>query len=73
MTNVERVPLLNIFCPFNNSEIDIAKTCMLNKLTKPPNYELPEIRDDGKSNISASKAVEESFVAKSLDDFSAVQ
>ena len=68
-----RVPLLNIYCPFNSSEIDIAKTCALNKLTKPPNYELPEIRDDGKSVISATnKAADESFVTKPLDDFSTV-
>ena len=49
-----RVPNLNIYCPYSNTEITTAKMCILNKLSKPPNYELPEIRDDGKSVISTA-------------------
>lgn len=65
------MPILNIYCPFPNDEIEIAKTCIINELSKPPNYDVPEIRDDGKSVISAQNK-EESFIIKPLDDFSTV-
>ncbi len=54
-SNVARTPLLNIYCPYSNDEIVIAKKCILNRLSKPPNYELPEIRDDGKSVVSSAQ------------------
>lgn len=45
---------------------------MLNKLSKPPNYELPEIRGDDKSVVSANVKInpDEAFIPKPLDDFS---
>lgn len=53
-TNVGRVPILNIYCPFSAEEIETAKTCIINELTKPPNYEVPEIR--GKPPLSPPRA-----------------
>ena len=38
--------------PFNAKEIFIAKKCVINRLTKPPNYDLPELKGDDKSVIS---------------------
>ena len=61
-----------MYCPYSNEEIIIAKQCIFNKLSKPPNYELPEIRDDGKSVVSAAQKGDESFVMKPLDDFSSI-
>lgn len=72
-TTNSKAPALDIECPFNNEEVVISKTCIANKLSKPPNYELPEIRDDGKSVVSgANKNGDESFMMKPLDDFSLV-
>ena len=71
--HIDRVPLINVYCPYSTEEIVIAKMCIVNKLSKPPNYELPEIKDDGKSVIStAQKGQDESFVMKPLEDFSSV-
>lgn len=68
-----RLPRISILNTFNAEEIAIARLCILNRLSKPPNYELPEIRDDGKSVISSAvRNPDESFVMKPLDDFSAV-
>lgn len=54
---VAKVPLLNFISPFSAKEIYIAKKCMLNKLTKPPNYDLPELKGgDDKSVVSQSVA-----------------
>lgn len=44
-TGLSKVPQLNIFSPFTNEEIYIAKKCIINKLARPPNYDLPDIRD----------------------------
>lgn len=41
-----------VFSPFSAEEIYIAKKCLLNRLSKPPNYDLPEIRGDDKSVVS---------------------
>lgn len=44
----------------------------MNKIKMPPNYELPESRNDDKSVISlslASQVTEGSFHVKPLDDF----
>ncbi|KAM3133078.1 hypothetical protein pb186bvf_014795 [Paramecium bursaria] len=62
---------VSIFCPFAADEIYIAKKCIVNKLNRPPNYELPEIRGDDKSVISQN-VKDESFSLKPLEDFSAV-
>jgi hypothetical protein len=50
---VAKVPLLNFISPFSAKEIYIAKKCIINKLTKPPNYDLPELKGgDDKSVVS---------------------
>jgi len=46
--------------------------CITNKLSRPPNYDLPEIRDDGKSVVSTAVKNEESFIMKPLEDFSSL-
>lgn len=62
-----------IFNAFSSDEIYIAKKCIINKLNKPPNYDLPEIKNDGKSVVSANmKATDDSFAVKPLEDFSSV-
>ena len=45
---------INVYCPFSALEIYIAKKCIANKLSKPPNYDVPEIRGDDKSVISST-------------------
>ena len=47
---------------------------MINKLSKPPNYELPEIRGDDKSVISSNvkQNQDDQFIPKPLDDFSSL-
>ncbi|KAL4452822.1 hypothetical protein ABPG74_002387 [Tetrahymena malaccensis] len=69
-----KVPQISILTPFSNDEILIAKTCIVNKLNKPPNYQDgAEIRDDGKSIVSSvMKNQEETLQMKPLDDFSSV-
>lgn len=53
-TTAGRVPPVSVVSPFTNDEIEIAKTCIVNRLNKPPNYqESVEVRDDGKSVISS--------------------
>lgn len=47
----------------------------MNKLTKPPNYDLPEIRGDDKSMVSANvknQQLDDTFNVKPLDDFTSV-
>ncbi|EGR33436.1 hypothetical protein IMG5_052980 [Ichthyophthirius multifiliis] len=74
-TGVSKVPLLNMFSPFSFEEIHTAKTCIKNRLHKPPNYQDgAEIRDDGKSIMSTIQKnnAEESLQMKPLDDFSSL-
>ena len=52
-----------LFSPLAADEIYIAKKCIANKLNKPPNYDIPEIKEEDKS-ISANM--------KPLEDFSSV-
>jgi hypothetical protein len=40
---------IRVQCQFSAEEIFIAKKCIANKLSKPPNYDVPEIRGDDKS------------------------
>jgi len=42
-------------------------------LNKPPNYDIPEIKGDDKSVVSANmKNTDDSFTVKPLEDFSSV-
>lgn len=62
-----------IFSALAADEIYIAKKCIINKLNKPPNYDLPEIKGDDKSVVSANlKATDDSFAVKPLEDFSSI-
>jgi len=57
--------------PFTAKHIYIAKKCIANRLSKPPNCDLPEIRDDNKSATQSAinKGDDSSFLAHSLDEF----
>lgn len=48
--------LLDYICQFTDKEIMIGKKCIMNKIKMPPNYDLPEIKNDDKSVISLSLA-----------------
>ncbi|CAD8164435.1 unnamed protein product [Paramecium pentaurelia] len=62
-----------VFSPLAADEIYIAKKCIANKLNKPPNYDIPEIKGDDKSVVSANmKNTDDSFTVKPLEDFSSV-
>ncbi|CAD8130613.1 unnamed protein product [Paramecium sonneborni] len=62
-----------VFSPLAADEIYIAKKCVVNKLNKPPNYDIPEIKGDDKSVFSANpKNTDDSFTVKPLEDFSSV-
>jgi len=53
-------------------EIYIAKKCIANNKSKPPNYDLPEIKGDDKSVVSATVKGDDSFSVKPLDDFTSI-
>lgn len=40
----EKAAELNFACPFTWKEIFIARKCIINKLSKPPNYDSADIR-----------------------------
>lgn len=69
---------LNIVTPFNDQEITIAKTCILNNMSRPPNYYDFYDNNDNKSLLSnqvSSKQVSQFEKAldtakKDLSDFS---
>jgi hypothetical protein len=56
VTAVDADPLA-VLCPFNDEEIYIAKKCMLNKLSRPPNYyDFYDKQAEDKSNVSGGNA-----------------
>jgi len=58
MLNVTgRVAMLNITAPFDSDDIFLAKKCILNKLSKPPNYDLYDFRIDDNKSVSTSTHV----------------
>lgn len=61
-----------VYSPLGADEIYIAKKCIKNKLNKPPNFDLPEIRNDDKSVVSQTLKGDDSFSIKPLDDFSSI-
>lgn len=68
-------PQPRVVCQFSSEEIYIAKKCIINKIQKPPNYDVPEIRGDDKSMASQTMKnlnADETFTVKPLDDFSAL-
>ena len=54
-TSVGNYPVLNVNPPFTNNEIKLAKKCILNEWTEPPN------EDDDKSKASPNKAGDKDF------------
>ena len=54
-TSVGNYPVLNVNPPFTNNEIKLAKKCILNEWTKPPN------EDDDKSKTSPKNARNKDF------------
>lgn len=62
---------INIHCEYSHKEILLAKKCVINNLTQPPNYEIPNTdpKDDLKSSISQIKFKEDNQVNNPLDDF----
>lgn len=64
---------ITVYSSYAADEIYIAKKCIINKKDKPPNYDLPEIKGDDKSVVSANmKATDDSFTVKPLEDFSSI-
>jgi len=48
------VPALN-FCSFDQDDITLARKCILNKLSKPPNYELYDIKQEDNKSVSSAQ------------------
>ena len=64
---------LSINAPFTADDIMLAKKCMLNKLSRPPNYDQYDIKvDDGKSVTSLAVTATEVGKLLPLDDFSKI-
>lgn len=61
-----------LYSPLGSDEIYIAKMCIINKLTKPPNYDMPEVKGDDKSVVSQTVKGDDALSVKPLDDFSAL-
>ena len=54
-SKIGKVAGLNYVCDFSEKQIYIAKKCIMNKLTMPPNYEMGDLKvDDVKSVVSQS-------------------
>lgn len=52
-SSIGRAPQLTIYSPFTHDDIQLAKKCILNKLSKPPNYDQYDIKfNDNKSVVS---------------------
>jgi len=52
-----KAPALNFECPFDDEDITLAKRCILNRLSKPPNYDLYDLKMDDKSVTSSQVVV----------------
>ena len=46
--------MMNIVCPFDNDDISLAKKCIMNKLSKPPNYDMYDLRIDDSKSVSTT-------------------
>ena len=50
----------------------LAKKCVLNNLSQPPNYDIPAEKEESSQSITLIKSKEESEQMKPLDDFSGI-
>lgn len=66
---------MNVRCQYSHKEILLAKKCVLNKLSQPPNYEIPNMdtKEELKSSVSQLKFKEDNQVNVPLDDFGSVE
>lgn len=65
-------------CEYGDKEILLAKKCVINRLSQPPNYDIPMEKEDrdtkSQTNVSVSliKYKEESELFPNIHDFSAI-
>jgi len=69
-SSVGKAANLNFSCPFDQDDISLAKKCILNRLSKPPNYDMYDLKMDDKSVSSAQVVLETHTKVLPLDDFS---
>ena len=50
-TFIAKVPLLQFIQPYSHKEIYIGMKCVLNKLNKPPNYDLADFKGEDSKSI----------------------
>ena len=72
-SSVGKAANLNFSCPFDQEDISLAKKCILNKLSKPPNYDMYDLKMDDKSVSSAQVVLETHTKVLPLDDFSRME
>ncbi len=65
----EKVPDLVFKCPFTWKEIYIARKCIINKLSKPPNYDITDARGNDAESQTVIVNQDKSFEIKPLDEF----
>ena len=53
-SNISKVPSPNITCPFDSNDINLAKKCILNKLSRPPNYDYYDVKVDDSKSVSTT-------------------
>ena len=55
--------------PFTWKEINIARKCIINKLSKPPNYDITDVRGNDAESQTVIVNQDKSFEIKPLDEF----
>ena len=65
----EKASELKFNSPFSWKEIYIARKCIINKLSKPPNYDITDVRGNDAESQTVIVNQDKSFEIKPLDDF----
>ncbi len=63
------MPELHFKCPFSWKELYIARKCIINKLSKPPNYDITDARGNDAESQTVIVNQDKSFELKPLDEF----